>query len=199
MTTPTNPGLRLIALDKVVPKPWRNGGGRTRELLAWPDPADWQLRISVADVGRDGPFSPYPGVERWFAVVEGAGVALQFADRSERLDEGSVPLRFDGALAPDCRLLDGATRDLNVMLRHGRCRGAMIRARTGEDWLSTAPLRVLFSAVPAGLRIDGADPVALPAGTLAVHLKAAGQCWRLASDGNIPRAWWIEAWPEAAR
>jgi uncharacterized protein len=199
MTTPRSPGLRLIALDGVVPQPWRNGGGRTRELLAWPDAAHWQMRISVADVVHDGPFSPYPGVERWFAVVEGAGVALLFADRSERLGEDSEPLRFDGAPAPDCRLLEGATRDLNLMLRHGHCRGAMLRARSGEDWLSTAPLRALFSATPAGLRIGDTDLVPLPAGTLAVHSQAAGQCWRLASEGVAPRAWWLEAWPEAAQ
>ena len=52
----------LIRLNEVAPVPWRNGGGVTRELLAWPSPGDWALRISVAEVERDGPFSRYPGV-----------------------------------------------------------------------------------------------------------------------------------------
>lgn len=30
-----------IALDTVPRQPWRNGGGSTRELLAWPDATDW--------------------------------------------------------------------------------------------------------------------------------------------------------------
>ena len=59
------------------PQPWRNGGGVTRELLAWPDGGDWRVRVSVADIDADGPFSAFPGVERWFAVLEGAGVALR--------------------------------------------------------------------------------------------------------------------------
>jgi environmental stress-induced protein Ves len=35
------------------------------------------LRISVAEITRDGPFSAFAGVQRWFAVLEGAGVMLR--------------------------------------------------------------------------------------------------------------------------
>ena len=45
----------------------------TRELLAEPAP-NWRWRISVADIQGSGAFSAYPGVSRWFAVVQGAGV-----------------------------------------------------------------------------------------------------------------------------
>ena len=62
---------RLVPGERVAAR-WRNGGGRTRELLAWPDAADWKVRVSVADVESDGPFSAFPGVQRWFAVLEGA-------------------------------------------------------------------------------------------------------------------------------
>jgi environmental stress-induced protein Ves len=41
--------------------PWKNGGGVTRELLAWPGGGDWQVRISVAEIEADGPFSSFPG------------------------------------------------------------------------------------------------------------------------------------------
>ncbi len=97
--------------------PWKNGGGVSRDLLCWPDATDWKLRISLADIGTDGPFSDYPGVQRWFAVVEGAGVELSFANRRHVQRVGDPPLVFDGADAPGCRLLHGATRDLNLMLR----------------------------------------------------------------------------------
>ena len=66
-----------VRLADCPPQPWRNGGGVTRELLAWPQAADWRLRVSVADIERDGPFSPFPGVDRWFAVIEGDGVELR--------------------------------------------------------------------------------------------------------------------------
>lgn len=116
----SHPPTQLIRLRNVAPTPWRNGGGRTRELIAWPDLKDWKLRFSVADIQHDGPFSAYPGVLRDFCVLDGAGVLLHWNDgRSQRLVQGSVPLRFDGGDAPHAQLIDGATRDLNLMLREG--------------------------------------------------------------------------------
>jgi environmental stress-induced protein Ves len=102
-----------VRLDDVFPAPWRNGGGTTRELLAWPHKEDWSVRLSVAEIATGGPFSAYPGVTRWFAVLSGEGVRLN----GQRLDTASQPLRFDGAAPADCELLQGATEDFNLMLR----------------------------------------------------------------------------------
>ena len=66
--------VRAIHVDEVAPQRWRNGGGFTRELLAWPAVEAWRLRVSVAEVESDGPFSSFPAVERWFAVLDGNGV-----------------------------------------------------------------------------------------------------------------------------
>mgnify|MGYP000415291841 CR=1 FL=1 len=49
--------IEVVAVERMAPQPWRNGGGFTRELLAWPSADDWQLRISVAEIARDGAFS----------------------------------------------------------------------------------------------------------------------------------------------
>ncbi len=46
----------IVDATTVAPQPWRNGGGQTRELLAWPTGADWKLRISRADIESDGRF-----------------------------------------------------------------------------------------------------------------------------------------------
>src|SRR5213594_1326058 len=134
--------------DDVTPQAWRNGGGRTRELLVWPSPADWQLRVSVADIEADGPFSAFPGVQRWFAVIEGAGVVLQFAGGERRIVPGDEPLSFDGAEAPGCRLVAGPTRDLNLMLAHGAA-GAIHTTRHGQPWAPAAARCGLF-ALQAG-------------------------------------------------
>jgi uncharacterized protein len=118
--------MNTVRLDDCPEVPWRNGGGRTRELLAWPSAADWQVRVSVAEVAADGPFSAYPGVDRWFAVIEGAGVVLALPTGERRVRAGDAPLAFPGEAAPGCRLIDGPTRDLNLMLRrgaHGTWRG----------------------------------------------------------------------------
>ena len=66
------------------------------------EPDDWNVRLSVADIDADGPFSALPGVVRWFAVVQGAGVELDFREPdARRITRTDPPLRFDGAAAPD--------------------------------------------------------------------------------------------------
>ena len=45
--------ILVLPVAKAVAVPWRNGGGVTRELLAWPDSKDWALRVSVADVAAE--------------------------------------------------------------------------------------------------------------------------------------------------
>lgn len=112
----------LVSLQAQPPQPWRNGGGTTRELLAWPQAADWRVRLSVADVQSAGPFSRFDGVERWFAVLEGDGVLLRSDFATHRLTADSEPFRFEGGLAMDCTLVGGPTRDFNVMAPPGRAR-----------------------------------------------------------------------------
>lgn len=108
-----------VQLNDVVPTSWRNGGGTTRELLAWPDAAVWQWRASVAEVVQSGPFSNFAGVQRWFAVLEGDGVGLTVNGQLHRLSKTDQPLAFDGAALTSCELLGGATQDFNLMVRGG--------------------------------------------------------------------------------
>lgn len=106
----------IVEADAVAPQAWKNGGGVTRELLRWPGSGDWRLRLSLADITADGPFSAFPGVQRWFVVLEGDGVELTIAGQLHRLQPGDAPLHFDGGATTSCRLLGGPTRDLNLML-----------------------------------------------------------------------------------
>lgn len=183
--------IEVVSADRTRPQPWRNGGGQTRELLAWPDARDWQLRISMADITRDGDFSRFDGIERWFAVVEGAGVLLRFADHRAVLTPDSDPLAFDGAAPPHAELSDGATRDLNLMVRRQAGRGGMARAVPDTEWLQAASLRAVFVAQPARLQIDDADAAQLPARSLAWSAHAARQRWRLLCDDGGLRAHWM--------
>ena len=55
--------------------PWKNGGGVTREIAAWPPGSgfdDFAWRVSMAEVREDGPFSNFAGVDRILTVLEGA-------------------------------------------------------------------------------------------------------------------------------
>jgi environmental stress-induced protein Ves len=183
---------RLVALADCPPQPWRNGGGTTREVLAGPRAADWQWRVSVADIAADGPFSAWPGVERWFAVMEGAGVELSWHGHRVRLHPGDAPLRFDGAAPPDCRLLAGQTRDLNLMLRQatGRLNGVV----AAHPWQPDAPVAGLYTAVAGTLQAD--DTITpLAAGTLAWFDEAPAVLTFHPAPGSRAAAWWIAATP----
>ncbi|MFL6677538.1 MAG: HutD family protein [Burkholderiaceae bacterium] len=160
----------LVQTSRAAPVPWKNGGGVTRELLRLPADGgdDWTLRISVADIAADGPFSPFPGITRWFAVLEGAGVRLAFPERTLNVQRGDAPLCFDGADAPGCMLLDGVTRDLNVMVRHARAASLVTAASfLDEAEPGTSPGFGFFALQPLALHGAGALPVEMPALSLA--------------------------------
>ncbi len=193
--------MNLVRCDATEPRPWRNGGGLTRELLAWPhhdnSGDDWALRISVADIRADGPFSAFPGVDRWFAVLEGAGVLLGLPEGQRSVEIADAPLAFRGEAAPHCGLLDGATRDLNLMIRRDAGRGAMQRAQAGEDFAARARFRALFAADALTLQIDASTALRLPAFALAWDASPAHGRWRIAADAPV-RAWWIHFEPRPA-
>jgi uncharacterized protein len=184
--------LHAVLLNEVPPQPWRNGAGVTRELLALPSANDWRCRVSVADIDKDSPFSPFDGVQRWFAVIEGEGVALQFAGQPENtLTVAQQPLFFDGAEAPSCRLLAGPTRDLNLMLRG--VAGGMQRVRGTEPWLPPAQQAGLFTT--AGGYLDLADQTTIAVSAMSLVWLPAPPAGPLRfeayEDAEIVPAWWL--------
>lgn len=189
--------LHRVRCEQVEAQPWRNGAGRTRELLAWPQPHDWQLRISVADIDGNAAFSAYPGVDRWFAVLEGAGVRLGLHEGLHRVGIESPPLHFRGEEAPACELLDGPTRDLNLMTQRQAGRATMHRAAPGVDCHARSALRALFCADAARLQIDGHDACTIAPYTLLWADGGAQGRWRLHSEVHPPRAWWMSFEPAA--
>jgi len=195
----------LTHASTATPAPWKNGGGVTRELLRLPAGGDdWTLRISVADIAADGPFSPFPGITRWFAVLDGAGVRLAFADRTLNVGPGDAPLRFEGADAPGCTLLDGPTRDLNVMVRHDRAESLVTPATfLDEAEPGSSPGFGFFALQPLSLHGAGALPVTMPALSLAWCESPfdASRAWSVAPlDGNAAQehslpGYWIRLLP----
>jgi environmental stress-induced protein Ves len=124
----------LPAADRVA-APWKNGGGITREIAAWPPGAgldDFEWRISMANVEVEGPFSRFEGVDRVLTVLSGV-LTLKFEQGAPIvLDDASDPFAFAGetpcAGTPDS---DGVI-DLNVMARHGRIQ-AKVRRYSGAE------------------------------------------------------------------
>lgn len=101
--------------------PWRNGGGSTLELAVDPPGATlatgFRWRLSSAEVGESGPFSAFPGLERWLLLLEGDGFELDFGDRGcvdLRVPLG--PVHFLGDWPASATLAGGPSTDLNLML-----------------------------------------------------------------------------------
>ena len=193
--------MNTVLLATTPAQPWRNGGGSARELLAWPAGADWQVRVSVAEIARDGDFSAYPGVDRWFSVLEGAGVRLALPGGERITRCGDDPLFFAGEAAPACRLIDGLTQDLNLMLRRGAgagtgtaagtgMGGGMRRATPGATLSATATAtrwRGLYAADATALIVAGRAHAA-PAGSL-LWSDDPRDAWQLGPASA--RAWWL--------
>lgn len=188
-----------IPVDGTPAQPWRNGGGRTRELFTWPGgDAPWQLRISVADIDADGPFSAFEDVDRWFAVLQGAGVELDLPGGPRSLTRNTPPLRFDGRAAPGCRLIDGPTRDFNLMLRHRAGHALLLDAQPGQAWSPAAPLRGLFSTAALQLQVEGEATQSVAAWSLLLAAAPAPRRWTITGLPPGERALWLAFTPQAA-
>jgi environmental stress-induced protein Ves len=182
----------LIRADEIPAQPWRNGGGQTRELMTWPAGVpSWQLRISLAQVASAGSFSIYPGIERWFSVIDGAGVCLSLNGADRPLRPGHEPLQFNGAVPVFCTLIDGPTTDLNLM--HAGGRAAMVRAESGVAWSSDWPQRGIFARTAGVWSAQHAEPVRLARHCLLWIEESAETSWTFtAADPAAPApALWL--------
>lgn len=161
--------ITLVRASELAAVPWKNGGGVTREVAAHPpqagfDTFDW--RVSVADVAQPGPFSRFAGIDRTLVLLEGAGMRL--------VDEGGVthllsePLavaHFAGEASIDASLVDGPTRDFNLMLRRERVSATLEVWRGAGVHTLDADVALVFCAhgalaVTLGVG-EGEAPVAL--------------------------------------
>ena len=189
--------MKAIVTAQVAPQPWKNGGGVLRELLLKPAGEAWQIRVAVADIVADGPFSEFAGVERWFTVLDGSGVELTVTDAPSPsvnlLVCGSKPLCFDGGLPTRCRLLDGSVRALNLMLRGAT--GRTEPAIDGQHWIADTASSGIYSKVSG--RCNGAE---MPANSL-LWFDAAPERLNFTAiaPGVQTVAWWLAAMPKRPR
>ncbi|MFF5705090.1 HutD family protein [Streptomyces sp. NPDC012794] len=144
--------IRILRAADRTAVPWKNRGGVTREIAAWPEgagTAGFAWRVSLAEVEADGSFSYFPGVDRILTLAEGAGMDLTVGGERRLVDERHAPRRFPGDRATDCRLLAGPVVNFNVMYRRDqvRARTAVVR---GELALAARPDETLLVAALEG-------------------------------------------------
>ncbi|MBS0490042.1 MULTISPECIES: HutD family protein [unclassified Phenylobacterium] len=148
----------LRAADR-KPTAWKNGGGLTWEVAAWPPGAsldDFEWRASIAEVSSSGPFSVFSGIDRVLTVLAGPGLELNFEGRAPiRLDAASAPFAFAGDACCDAVLIGGAVRDFNMMARRGQW-SVQVQRRQGPMTLHThTDLTLILACSP--IRIDAVD------------------------------------------
>ena len=145
---------RILRSSDYQRMPWKNGGGTTTEIWKAASPAGEMLwRLSIADVASDGPFSEFPGIDRWIMVISGKGMELTIDGLgTKRLDRPFEHLFFPGDATTDCRLIDGPIRDFNFMIARSFGEGTLqvlqltagMAAPLGEN---TAAVYVLAGSV----------------------------------------------------
>jgi len=127
------PTVQAIPRGVQRDEPWANGAGVTTVILREADNADWRIRVSVARVEQEGPFSELPDTRRTLIPLD-APMTLRFPGGSLQHASRFEALRFDGSPAPEGLLPEGATRDFNLMLR-GQARAEAL-ARTLAEALA---------------------------------------------------------------
>lgn len=120
-------GIRLLRASERKARPWRNGGGTTRDIAVFPEGAsdsDFLWRASIATIEAAGPFSAFPDVDRLLLPLKGE-LSLTIEALGERhLRPGDPAVAFPGEAAVAATPVAGTVRVLNIMVRR-----AVIRAQ----------------------------------------------------------------------
>ena len=120
--------------------PWRNGAGRSMEVIVRPDGAggdgfDW--RVTIATVTGDTAFSRYPGVDRWLMPISPEGLDLVDDGRLVQLGQVAVHA-FAGEHEVAPTNVTGPTLDLNLMVRRGPGSGSLRSVEVSGPWVAEA-------------------------------------------------------------
>jgi len=138
----------LLPANEYRRERWKNGLGWTREVFRWPpDQAEWDWRVSIAEVDKGGPFSTFPGVDRELVLLSGEGMRLDFEDgESVELRPPHDRHRFAGERVLAAELFNGPTQDFNLMWRRERVQATLLHrplvgpmlffAEPGVRWLA---------------------------------------------------------------
>lgn len=188
MTLSSPPSSCVLRASDYHRMRWKNGAGWTSEILRVPGSGDWDWRLSIAEIDADAPFSAFPGVERELVLLSGNGLRLRFDDgASHDLLPPHDKLRFAGERTASCELIDGPTRDFNLMWRPGAVDARLWRRPlVGTMVLFVDPGETWIVHMLAGQArfVDGSGLGDLGIGDTAVLPAIAGARGRHALDGG---------------
>lgn len=178
--------MRIFRASDHRRMPWKNGGGETTEIAVAPEGAgldDFDWRVSMARVERDGPFSAFPGIDRTLSILEGEGLRLMVDGQpAVELAIGSEPFAFPADQPTDSTLLGGAVTDLNVMTRRAHLTHNVRRLHLSEtaEIVLAARIALLFCH-RGSVRISGEGVQLGPLDCLLTEIPP--ETWRIEVDG----------------
>ena len=193
--------IHLTETDYTVSR-W--SGGATTQIALFPPESsyagrDFLWRVSSAVVeDEESTFTPLPDYDRHLMLLEGS--LLLRHGGGEPFPLGPYePHAFDGGAATESV---GRCRDFNLMLRKGRCRGALRPLRFSGAGEASIPLSapadglertalLLYCARGSGTASSGGEEASLAAGESA--LCASGSALRLKVPGPADFAV-VEVW-----
>lgn len=179
--------MRLIPANENRRVRWKNDGGWTTELACDGEGEHFRWRASIAEIDSDGPFSSFPNLDRDLILLDGDGIELDIGRTTQRLVRRFERIHFAGESPVECRLINGPTRDFNVMARRDLVRAEvvarpltgsmMLFAETDAEWF----IHVLSGHVEArqgdrSLRAETGE-------SLLLDFREASDSMRIALDG----------------
>jgi hypothetical protein len=155
--------MQKFSAADYVAMPWKNGGGVTTQFAIAPigaSLANFEWRISSAQVETAGPFSLFAGIDRSLAILCGAGLTMAFDGmQATILTPDNKPLAFRGEQYVHAALLDGPITDLNVMTRRTHCTHTLekIRLDSTQRCARQADLMFVYCAQGSGIQCSSAN------------------------------------------
>lgn len=166
--------IQLLPANQYRRERWKNGLGWTREIYRAPAPADqWDWRLSIAEVERDGPFSSFPGIDRELVLLAGEGMRLVFDDgENVALMPPHGRHRFAGERTLHAELVAGRTQDFNLMWRRDKVEASLLHrplvgpmlffAEPGVQWaIHVMGGRALFKDCKPAMVLEQGDTALL--------------------------------------
>ncbi|MEQ1086315.1 HutD/Ves family protein [Acinetobacter seifertii] len=139
--------IELIRPDQYTKMLWKNGAGFTLEIARSQGDADFEWRISMADVTTSGPFSLFPNKQRIISVLDGQGMVLHVDELpAKTLNQGDI-FAFHGESQVQSELVEGAIRDLNLIYDPAKfhARFQWLNDAAEQAFISSADLIFIFN------------------------------------------------------
>lgn len=117
---------KLLKKTDYKTMPWKNGLGSTDQIAISPADADFMSadylwRVSSAIVRSAGPFSQFPGYDRWLVVLSGDGLLINGFPLLPL-----SPFHFSGDELIHSELLGNAVVDLGIIYRRDKVQASMM-------------------------------------------------------------------------